>query len=142
MRSIERVERVELTKSARFRVYVDDSSLEALKRLVSTVSYSVDPVVLTVKRGGICGKLEVEVRNADVTLYHVLASEVRPAFDGDEWGEFFYCGDTAVLVRIGSQHFLAFDGKLYAFAAEEAEEWLREFNLLPTSHLRCEGEEE
>jgi hypothetical protein len=140
VRSIERVERVELTKSARFRVYVD-GSLEALMRLVSAVSHSANPVVLTVKRGDVCGKLEVEVRNADVTLYHVLVSEVKPAFDGDEWGVFFYYGDTAVLVRIGSQHFLAFDGKLYAFAAEETEEWLRKFNLLPT-HLRCEGEEE
>jgi hypothetical protein len=130
VRSIEKVERVELVREARFRVRINDSTLEALKQLISIASYSFDPITIIMRRGNVCGILEVEIHNADVTVYNVIASEVRPAYDGDEWGEFVYFGDTATVVRIHSKYFLAFNEKLYAFEAEEAEEKLCKFNLV------------
>jgi hypothetical protein len=130
MRSIERVEGVEHARRARFRLRVSDpDTLEALKRLVSAASYALDPVAITVRRSDAEGVVEVEVQNADVTVYRVTASEVRPAYPGDEWGEFVFFPDEAVAVKIGSACFLAFDRKLYACAAGEEEEVLRRLSL-------------
>jgi hypothetical protein len=137
VRSIEKVERVELVRDARFRVSIDDSTLEALKQLISAASCSLDPVTITMRRADICGFLDIELHSNHgvVAVLHVIATEVRPRFDGDEWGEFVYFGDTAVIFVISSQCFLAFDEKLHIFTREELEEKLRKFNLANLSIL-------
>ena len=107
-----------------FTLLGDNDTFEALKQLISVISYSLYSAI-AIQPKDFPGKIKVTVSNADAVIVCKYTAPVwEPRFLGDEWGEKTYKQMKAVVMRINGEYFIATNDKLYYYNNHTAEKEL------------------
>jgi hypothetical protein len=114
-------EKIEWKKEVSFTLLGSNDTLEALKQLISVISYSLYSTI-TIQPKDFPGKIKVTVSNADAAIVCEYTAPVwQRRFLGDEWGEITYEQMTAIVMRINGEYFIATNNKLYYYPNNIAE---------------------